>query len=464
MPLVVLGAQTTASACQVPAEHRIFNEPVWFGLYWNQAKVGYYHGYGARTDPQRYEMSYEISVTLDGKQSLTRETRYYDSQAPHALLGGSLTRGDERIAFRQIAEGLQVDAGEQSLRWERPAWTLCDEEVLVTEQKLNGPAQPGDTFETQFLDIRSLQTVTLQHQVTAIERQQVLGVEHVFQTLLSQIDQDAMNTRVMQRFRDGYAITLNLGQLQARLESREQALSPPQDVGQIDLLTIPVADTLEPARLTAIDAMQFRVSIDDPLITIRDAVQDGLLQQVQYLDDRTALVTVADFPDHAQPQGDVSRYLAANFTYPADHPRIRAIARTIRAGLADADDQRALAEAILHHTAGAITYELIGTASVLEVLDTQRGDCTEYAQMFVSLARAAGLPAREVTGFIYTGDARTGSFGGHAWVEVLVDGRWTSMDPTGNQVVVDKAHLQFRNFMAANLQLKIESVQFRPAG
>lgn len=86
--------------------------------------------------------------------------------------------------------------------------------------------------------------------------------------------------------------------------------------------------------------------------------------------------------------------------------------------------------------------------SVLDVIKKRQGDCTEHAMLYVTLARAAGVPAREVSGVIYMGDDHK-AFGGHAWVEVVLDGQWISMDPTWNQTKIDATHIRYGSEFAA---------------
>ncbi len=54
---------------------------------------------------------------------------------------------------------------------------------------------------------------------------------------------------------------------------------------------------------------------------------------------------------------------------------------------------------------------------------------------------AAGIPAREVSGFIY-GEAVEASFGGHAWCEVEVDGYWHSVDPSWGETMINATHIR----------------------
>lgn len=53
---------------------------------------------------------------------------------------------------------------------------------------------------------------------------------------------------------------------------------------------------------------------------------------------------------------------------------------------------------------------------------------------------AANIPAREVNGLVYLGDHEK-RFGGHVWVEALVDGYWVAVDPTWNLVEVTSTHI-----------------------
>ena len=75
-----------------------------------------------------------------------------------------------------------------------------------------------------------------------------------------------------------------------------------------------------------------------------------------------------------------------------------------------------------------------------DLLERKCGDCKSYALLFTTLARAAGLPSREVSGFVYMGDG-VKAFGGHAWNEVLLDGYWVPIDASMNSTDLDAAHI-----------------------
>lgn len=80
--------------------------------------------------------------------------------------------------------------------------------------------------------------------------------------------------------------------------------------------------------------------------------------------------------------------------------------------------------------------QLLGDAPVDEFLFSSRaGFCEHYAAAFVVLMRAAGIPARVVTGYL-GGEMNTHYMivrqsDAHAWAEAFIDGAWRRYDPTG---------------------------------
>jgi transglutaminase-like putative cysteine protease len=71
------------------------------------------------------------------------------------------------------------------------------------------------------------------------------------------------------------------------------------------------------------------------------------------------------------------------------------------------------------------------------LFESRRGFCEHYASAFAVLLRAAGIPARIVTGYQGGEFNRRGNYlivrqsDAHAWVEAIVDGEWRRFDPTG---------------------------------
>jgi hypothetical protein len=82
----------------------------------------------------------------------------------------------------------------------------------------------------------------------------------------------------------------------------------------------------------------------------------------------------------------------------------------------------------------------------LSVLANKAGDCTEHTLLFVTLARALDIPAREVGGLAFSPPLKPGdkpTFGWHAWAVIHDGSQWVTVDPTWNELYVDATHIQF---------------------
>ena len=71
----------------------------------------------------------------------------------------------------------------------------------------------------------------------------------------------------------------------------------------------------------------------------------------------------------------------------------------------------------------------------------KRGVCQDYAHLMLACARAQGIPARYVSGYVFGGGdpATQGAGATHAWAELYLPhaGRWVGFDPTNNIMVAD---------------------------
>ncbi|XOV83046.1 MAG: transglutaminase family protein [bacterium] len=147
--------------------------------------------------------------------------------------------------------------------------------------------------------------------------------------------------------------------------------------------------------------------------------------------------------------GDGQAYRGETLQFPVSHPDIQmmvadSLAKAERSG-------RDPIETLVTAAYERLSYsEDEPAGAVLTALEKQRGECTDFADLFSTLARAAGYPARNVYGLAYK-DGADPAFMFHAWNEVYVDGRWRAVDPTWNQTRVDASHLPLSDAQAARL-------------
>jgi transglutaminase-like putative cysteine protease len=79
-----------------------------------------------------------------------------------------------------------------------------------------------------------------------------------------------------------------------------------------------------------------------------------------------------------------------------------------------------------------------GTQTPIETLQKRQGTCRDYAVLMIEAARALGLAARFVSGYVYAPSQHEGRVGGgntHAWVRIFLPGSgWIEFDPTNGIV------------------------------
>lgn len=105
--------------------------------------------------------------------------------------------------------------------------------------------------------------------------------------------------------------------------------------------------------------------------------------------------------------------------------RIQALARTLRQEGA-AGTLRAIYEWVASRLAYAdYTADDLGAS---EALRRMKGDCTEYAYLVTALARASGIPARVMGGFVVDRDDAPRAAQYHNWAEAHLEGAWRVVD------------------------------------
>jgi hypothetical protein len=219
-----------------------------------------------------------------------------------------------------------------------------------------------------------------------------------------------------------------------------------------DAMNIPTAD--EPVDLIALSAVNLVGRIPEPRTTRKVTLQimgvppERIVDQPPLQSRQGDRVTVdipllAELP--ALPVADRSELLwvAATPTLPVNHPEIAERAAEV------VGDAASRLEAVERLNRFVFEYlekiPSMGVPNGLSVLRSGQGDCNEHTALFVSLARAAGIPTRIAAGVVYTDRiGPRGAFYYHAWPEVRLEGPtgWVPVDPTFGQVPADATHVK----------------------
>jgi len=151
---------------------------------------------------------------------------------------------------------------------------------------------------------------------------------------------------------------------------------------------------------------------------------------------------------------DRERELAANKLVTLS-PRVRKLADELTAGKSGAVEQ---ARAIYDYLVVTMKYDKTipgwGKGDTERACDIKAGNCTDFHSLFISLARAKGIPARFVIGFPLT--AKDGLVKGyHCWAEFWDGKAWIPVDASEASKSSDP---KVRAFLFGNLDA--DRVQF----
>lgn len=181
---------------------------------------------------------------------------------------------------------------------------------------------------------------------------------------------------------------------------------------------------------------------------------DTPMQSVKRISDREVLVTLqrdgwdklrAVKKNPATPN-ELSRYLSASSVCDANDRKIRRLARRAVRGHSTPADK---ADALRQFVTDYITDKNmdVGFATASDVVRNRSGDCTEHGVLLAALCRAAGLPARGVSGIVEIpagmfGSGKKGSaFGYHMWTQVWIDGQWVNIDAAMRETDCEPNHI-----------------------
>lgn len=193
---------------------------------------------------------------------------------------------------------------------------------------------------------------------------------------------------------------------------------PAEDLARQQLLRIdyPYTDPHNMAKhANGVDRfMEFRWKIPGHARLVREITFHLRLKPYDYAKDTTPKIT------------DSSHFFLNPSLYvESDSPEVRRIAEAIRRTYADKEGQ--LRAAFLYPQLH-LDYRNMGNRGALFAIREGKGDCTEYAALFVALARSLGSPARLTSEFLF-GKRNEFSEPNHHAAEVYLDGHWIPVDP-----------------------------------
>jgi transglutaminase-like putative cysteine protease/sugar lactone lactonase YvrE len=136
----------------------------------------------------------------------------------------------------------------------------------------------------------------------------------------------------------------------------------------------------------------------------------------------------------AIPDSIKSKYLVNDDKFKYDDPIIQ---DAVKAAVGTEKNPYWIARKIYNYIIANMFYERVGGWNTAPtVLARGNGSCSEYTFVYISMCRAAGLPARYVGSVVVRGDDSCMDDVFHRWVEVYLPGYgWVPVDPSGGDDV-----------------------------
>lgn len=468
--LLLFILSTQLGLAQTPTEYREFAEnsvyDVWYGIYATGQKLGYYHLTAEISeDGKQYVVTEDMLTvsTFAGERSEDRSKLVINYSLEDGRITSSRgvdTGGGERLVttvepHRERLK-LTTDTGErqQSRIVDLPFTSLGEEMRFVNWMR---GASAGDTFDSYSLDwskepVDTPQTFVFRSQETASVNGVVTQLYNLQEKSLGLVQDGQFD-------HSGVPVWQKAGGL-FEIKREPEEVATKMDDTPVEIL----------AKTTVRSNIKLGESPIYELVLDASGLGDykfpeATYQKVRYMPGGKARIAIR--PPEGKPEPapleDREMFLRSTPSLQVDSEEIKRLIDSMELDqMTEREKVEKLTSWVYQHLEKVSN---VNASTSLSVLNNGAGDCTEHALLLTTLLRAASIPARELSGLVYTNDDLQ-VFGYHAWVEVYVDGGWMAVDPTFDQVPADAGHiLQSREDSLAELQimgtLKLNVVRLR---
>lgn len=443
LPLPASAAEVVVTPEEAMAEATRTDSPAWYGAYLMNRKIGWQRDRWTRNEDRLCsESEFELQgKVLTGTFSMRqKQVVCYGDQSPYRLETLSLEMEENgtrtTVQGQRLGENLKITVdvdGSQSTRiYTDVPDCLADAVPWAARNRMS----PGDTVLSHRFDEMDGRSYEVTTQLVAKEERRTPdGAATLYR--FSSLDEKGLNLDALVA-PDGRALQIDAGP-QLKLVAEPEATARAMNGELLDIFTAASVPALGDFPFQSAD----RVTSMTVLLKAPAGYQFVPTSTQTLVARDEAGMTIKTYAckpqEETRPERPGPEMSACTASFPCDVPWIRELAKA-HAGASN--DPLAQARALSSWVHRAFHYDLgSGDTMVQRILQERKGDCSEYAKAFVTLARAMGIPSRTVSGLVPAGD-RPLVFAFHAWAEVWVEGKgWISLDPTWGHFPVDASHL-----------------------
>jgi protein-glutamine gamma-glutamyltransferase len=436
----------------------------WYGLYLQGKKMGYFHIVREKKNEVVHEGFTLVMrlVSFNKKVEMTMaQTLRFSAKPPFKLLGGDFTQKDGMTTLKLKLEGkgegfeLTHEAGgvKQTKKHGPIDYTLADS--MAAELWVRRGPKVGDELTHKDFDLQELKLDKQHSKVKAVKNSLAGGVKVRYFEIESESERQML--QILSRNDDqGRMLSGQFAIFEMRLEPEQEAKNAAYSQ---DLFVQGQVKIDRPLGYTG-DVRELIVEVKG---IAGKTFENGPRQRVETGDEPGTAILKLGKKHGIQAKAtdeEIKENLEETLAYPISHPRIKKLAEE---AVGDAQTPREKVKRIVSFVKDYIRpYLSASLPNIHDLCDKKKGDCKSYALLFNTLARASGIPAREVNGLLYIGDDQK-AFGGHAWNEVVLDGVWVPIDASMRQTEVDATHVSFgsQDRAAKNLLTTLGKLSFR---
>ena len=422
-------------------------KPLFYGAYMTGAKIGWYTEKGEIKMRGGKEVICLQSATHTEARSFGKEVKsvetdesWFEVEPPHRFLGGRVkTEAGDLLRVMEVEKvkggykATITEAGKTTTRdWKLEDFQLAD--VTSPTVWIRNKPKVGDQIRTRSISIEDLEITTDVLTITEIPKEGDKGGTYTIG--LNNSKHGDVGTISAKPDGTVSEFSIGGGAFLIKLEDEKSA----RRIEELDLdlfadNIVKIEEKLGPTK--KIESLVLKITGPSA-----HKVPSGPNQSAKY-DEKSETLTLSIGREHgidSPAEGkELEEALEDTVAYPANDPDVIKLAkRAVKKAGSDKTEQVAeLVKFVDRFIKDEMTADPL---TVADIMEKKSGDCTEHALLFVTLARALGIPAREVSGIYYADEL--GGFGGHAWAEVALDGKWVPVDPAWSQPWTDAAHIR----------------------
>ena len=435
----------------------------WYGVYLKDKKIGYVRSERKRVDDWYVEEQVMLMklVSFGKKVEIAVTQRMdFESKAPYALVkahliekSGPIQKTTTVTRVKDGYEAIHEAGGEKRKQILKDVdFTLAD--ASATDMWVRSKPKVGDQILARNFDPEDLKMETQAHKVLSSKNSLVGGVEVHFYEVES--ESKTRQIKTLNRYDDqGTTLSAVVAIFELRKETEEQAKNTQysQDLFVMGMVKLDrgIGRTDKVAELVVeVDAKE------------ADGLEDGPRQTIAKSDKGTLLIKLGKRhgKEMKASEAEIKEALEETNSYPIKHPKIKALAEKVTQGArSDEEKVKKVVEFVHNYVKPSLS---ANAPNIHDLLEKKKGDCKSYALLCNNLCRAAGVPAREVSGLLYVGDDFK-AFGGHAWNEVVLGGVWVPVDASMGETEINATHICFGTEHRAtkNLLTTLGKLSFR---